>query len=129
MSFRAFFALGMFLFGTTFIWMTPAFAGRTPAPTGTTWTITNVLALATVVGFSVAAWGVWKNTGWWQTAAVVSAIVGLIAVAPFFFGLRQSGIPMDLGIGINIVLHAGGSAIVLALILVPVLNDWLMHRF
>lgn len=129
MSFRSFFALGMFLFGTTFLWMTAAFAGRTPPPTGTAWTITNALALAAVVGFSVAAWGVWKDTGWWGTAAIISAIVGLIAVAPFILGLRRSAIPMDLGVGINIVLHAGGSAIVLALLLVPALNDWLMRRF
>lgn len=51
-------ALGLFLFGTTCLSMTAAMAGITPAPSGTAWRLTNVLAYVAVTGFAVAAWGV-----------------------------------------------------------------------
>lgn len=54
-------ALGLFLFATTFLWLAAAMAGRTPAPSGTAWTLTNVLAYVAVIGFAVAAWSVFKQ--------------------------------------------------------------------
>ena len=51
-------ALGLLLFGTTFLWMTAAMAGTTPPPTGTAWTLTNVLCFAAVIGFTITAWAV-----------------------------------------------------------------------
>jgi hypothetical protein len=62
-------ALGLFLFGTTFLWMTASFAGRAPPPTGTAWTFVNGLALAAVAGFTVAGWAVFKTYSWWPTVA------------------------------------------------------------
>jgi hypothetical protein len=50
-TFKNILALGLFLFGTTFLWMTASFAGRVPPPTGTAWTLVNGLALAAVAGF------------------------------------------------------------------------------
>ena len=76
-------AIGLFLFGSTFLWMTPAMAGTTPPPTGTAWMLTNLLSFAAVIGFTVAAWAVYKQYAWWDTAALVSGIVGLVAVVPF----------------------------------------------
>jgi hypothetical protein len=42
-----------------FLWMTPAMAGKTPPPTGTAWTLANVLAFLAIIAFAIAALGVW----------------------------------------------------------------------
>jgi hypothetical protein len=88
-TFKNILALGLFLFGTTFLWMTASFAGRVPPPTGTAWTLVNGLALAAVAGFTLAGWAVFKTYSWWPTPALLSAVVGLVAAVPFVVGLRQ----------------------------------------
>jgi hypothetical protein len=128
-TFKNVFAVGLFLFGTTFVWMTASFAGKTPPPTGAAWSLENVLALVAVVGFSVAAWGVFKDLSWWEPVAIVSAIVGLIAVIPYTVGLSASDIGYaDSGVQINLALHAVGSGLVLLLIWVPAMRDALTTR-
>ena len=118
-SARNIFAVGLFLFGTTFLWMTASFTGRTPPPEGTTWTIENVLALLALVGFAIAAWGVFKDVGWWEPVAAVSAVIGLVAIVPYVVGLSSIGGVSDAGVVINLAMHVGGSAIVLAIVFVP----------
>ena len=128
-SFRNVFAVGLLLFGSTFLWMTAAFAGRTPPPEGTAWTLENVLALLAVAGFTLAAWGVWKDVGWWTTATLVSSVVGLVAVVPYVVALRQADLAIgDAGVAINIAMHAVGSAVVLAIAAWPVANTWVLDR-
>ena len=77
-SFKNILALGLFLFGTTFLWMTASFAGRVPPPTGTAWALVNGLALAAVAGFTVAGWAVFKTYSWysppWVRASMVRAM-------------------------------------------------------
>ncbi|MGH3465852.1 MAG: hypothetical protein ACRDP9_30640 [Kribbellaceae bacterium] len=128
-TFKNLVALGVFLFGTTFLWMTPAFAGKTPPPKGTAWTLVNVLAVAALVGFAIAGWAVFKEYSWWQAAALLSAIVGLVAVVPFIIGQRRLDVGFsDLGVQINLWLHIVGSAVVIAIVLVPAANDWVTKR-
>jgi len=128
-TFRNLIALGLFLFGTTFLWMTAAMAGKTPPPTGTTWTLANVLAYAAVVGFTIAAWGVFKQYSWWETAAVVFGIVGLAAVVPFIVGQSKLDVGLgDLGVQINLWMHLLGSAAVIAIVLLPIAHDWVTRR-
>lgn len=122
-------ALGLFLFGTTYLWMTPAMAGTTPPPTGTAWTLTNVLCLAAVIGFTLAAWAVYKQYAWWDTAALVSGIVGLVAVGPFVVGQSQLDVGFgDLGVQINLWMHVLGSAAVTATLLLPAAHDWVTRN-
>jgi hypothetical protein len=45
-TFKNVLAQGMFLFGTTFLWMTPSFAGRNSATNRTAWRLANVLRTA-----------------------------------------------------------------------------------
>jgi hypothetical protein len=122
-------ALGLFLFGTTFLWMTASFAERVPPPTGTAWTLVNGLALAAVAGFTVAGWAVFKAYSWWPMVALLSAVVGLVAVVPFVVGLRQIHVGFtDPGVQINLWLHVLGSVVVVAMTLVPAVRDWVVHR-
>jgi len=128
-SFKNIVALGLFLFGTTFLWMTASFAGRVPPPTGTAWALVNGLALAAVAGFTVAGWAVFKAYSWWPTVALLSAVVGLVAVVPFVVGLRQIRVGFtDPGVQINLWLHVLGSVVVVAMTLVPAVRDWVVHR-
>jgi hypothetical protein len=128
-TFKNVVALGLFLFGTTFLWMTAAMAGKTPPPRGTAWTLANVLAYVTVIGFTIAAWAVFKQYPWWETATLLSGIVGLIAVIPFIVGQRQLDVGFaDLGVQINLWLHILGSAAVIAIVLLPVAHDWVARR-
>ena len=122
-------ALGLLLFGTTFLWMTAAMASTTPPPTGTAWTLTNVLSFAAVIGFTIAAWAVYKQYAWWDTAALVSGVVGLVAVVPFVVGQGQLDVGSgDLGVQINVWMHILGSAAVIALVLIPAADDWVTRR-
>lgn len=121
---RALAAVSLFLFGTTFLWMTAAFAGRTLPPAGLAWSVENVLALLAVVAFSIAAWGLYKDLPWWQATAAVSSVIGLAAVVPYVVGVAGIGGFDDLGVQINLALHVLGSAAVLTLVVVPAASDW-----
>jgi hypothetical protein len=128
-TFKNVFALGLFLFGTTFLWMTASMAGKTPPPTGTAWTLANVLCYVAVIGFTIAAWAVFKQYSWWETPALLSGIVGLIAVVPFIVGQSQLDIGFgDLGVQINLWMHILGSMAVIAIVLLPFAHDWVTRR-
>jgi len=101
-----------------------------PVPEGTAWSIENVLALVAVVGFSVAAWGVFKGYDWWEAWAAMSAVVGVVSVAPYVVALHESGSALaDPGTDINLLLHGVGSLIVLAIVWVPGAHEWVVQRF
>jgi hypothetical protein len=119
------FAVGLFLFGTTFLWMTASFTGKTPPPSGLAWSVEMVLAAIAVVGFSLAAWGVFKDEPWWELVAVISAAIGLLAIVPYVIGLSEIGGITDLGVAINVGMHVIGSALVIALLYVPSAHEWL----
>jgi hypothetical protein len=128
-TFRNLVALGLFLFGTTFLWMTAAMAGKTPPPSGTAWTLANALAYVAVIGFAIAAWAVFKQYSWWEPAAVASGGVGLAAVVPFIVGQSQLDVGFgDLGVQINLWMHILGSAAVIAIVLLPAAHDWVTRR-
>jgi hypothetical protein len=128
-TFKNISAIAFLLFGTTFMWMTASFVGKTPAPTGTLWSAVNILALAAVVAFTVTAWGVYKQTPWWETAAMVSAVVGLITVVPYGIAINGQGQLADQGVVLNIGLHVICTLIVVAVAVVPVVHDWFTSRW
>src|SRR5687768_12213174 len=97
-------ALGLFLFGTTFLWMTRDFLADRRAGTGVVWSIIQVLVLLTILGFSAAAWGVFKGASWWESVALGSAILGVAAVIPYVFGIFQVGDQGDAGVQINVAI-------------------------
>lgn len=118
-------AVAMFLFGTTFMWMTASFAGKTPPPTGAAWTLVNIVAVAALAGYTIAAWGLYRDHSWWQLVALVSAVAGLLAVVPFLVGLRQLDAGLaDMGVQINLWMHVLGSLAVVAVVQVQPVNEW-----
>jgi hypothetical protein len=122
-SFRNVFALVLFLFGTTFLWLTATWTGS--SATGTIWTVVQVLAFATIIGFAAGAWGVFKQTSWWQPIVIVSSIIGLIVLIPYSIGASLLGVA---NIWTNVALHTIGSIVVLLVLLVAPAHEWLLGR-
>ena len=48
------------------------------------------LALVAVVGFTAAAWGVFKGLAWWEPVAVISGAIGLLTVIPYVIAIAGS---------------------------------------
>lgn len=113
--------VALFLFGTTYLWLTPAFAGRGVSTKGVLWTITQVLAFVTLLGFTVATWGLFKKSGWWDNVAVASAVLGLVVLIPYWVAAHSGG---EVTPWWNVFVHALGAAGVLVLLLVPSLHSW-----
>jgi hypothetical protein len=128
LSFKNWVALGLFLFGSTFLWMTRDFLANPREGTGALWSAIQIIALVSIAGFTVAAWVLFKEATWWEPVAIVSAIVGLAALVPYVIGVRQVGDAGDAGVQMNIVIHAIGIAAVFVVVLVPVVHDWLVRR-
>lgn len=126
--FKNWVAVGLFLFGTTFLWMTRDFLADRSQGTGAVWSFVQVLAFAAIVAFSAAAWGVFKESSWWEPVALASAVVGLAALGSYAIGIFQVGDQGDAGVQINLLVHVVGIAGVLAIVLVPALHTWIEKR-
>lgn len=113
--------VALLLFGTTFLWITPAFASAGISTEGIMWTITQILALATLAGFLAATWGLFRRDRWWHSVAVGSAILGLITLAPYLVAAVTSGETTPWFTAAILALGCGG---VLTLLLVPRLDQW-----
>lgn len=127
-SFKNLVALGLFVFGTTFLWMTKDFLANPREGTGAIWSMIQVLAFATIVGFAAAGWGVFKDGSWWEPVALGSAAVGLAALVPYVVGIVRLGDQSDAGVQMNIAIHAFGIAAVFAIVLVPIVHEWIARR-
>lgn len=113
--------VALFLFGTTFLWLTPAFASKGVSTKGALWTITLVGSLLVLIGFSVATWGLFRGAGWWDTLAVGSAVAGLVVLVPYWIAAARAG---ETAPWFNVLIHAAGSVGVLVLLTVPVMERW-----
>jgi hypothetical protein len=113
--------VALFLFGTTFLWLTPMFASKNVLTTGVAWSITQVMSLLTIAGFSLATWGVFARAEWWEPVAVAFAVFGLLALVPYLVAARAAG---EAPAVFNAFVHVVGSVGVLVLLLVPSLERW-----
>jgi hypothetical protein len=111
----------LFLFGTTFLWLTPMFASPGVSTQGVLWSVTQVLSLITLVGFTVATWGLFSRAGWWEAVAIGSAIAGLVVLVPYWIAAHSAG---EVTPWFTAAVHAVGSVGVLVLLLVPSLENW-----
>jgi hypothetical protein len=113
--------VALFLFGTTFLWLTPSFASPGVPTTGVAWSITQVLALVTIALFTVATWGLFTKAGWWEHVAVVAASIGFVVLIPYWIAASHAGEPNP---AFMILIHVLGNVGVLVLLLVPSLEHW-----
>lgn len=113
--------VALFLFGTTFAWITPEFVTAGLKTTGALWSTIRIVALVTVAGFTVATWGLFQRAAWWETVAVISAVVGLLALVPYLVAAREAG---ETNPGFTALIIALGGVGVLVLLLVPPLERW-----
>jgi uncharacterized membrane protein len=127
-SFKNLVAVGFFLFGSTFLWMTRDFLANPRAGSGALWSVIQALVLAAVVGFTGAAWGLFKEASWWESVAIASAVVGLATLAPYVIGVVRIGDAGDAGVQMNIAIHAVGIVAVFVVVLVPLVHDWISER-
>jgi hypothetical protein len=98
--------VALFLFGTTFLWLTPEFATRGIPTSGAWWSITRILALVTLLGFAVATWGLFRQAAWWDSLAIAAAILGMVTLVPYWLAAQPSGDP---GRWMNALVHILGS--------------------
>ena len=113
--------VALFLFGTTYLWLTPMFVKPGLSTRGVLWSITQVGSLLTLLGFTVATWGLFKRASWWDEAAIGSAILGLAVLVPYWIAAHNSGETTPWW---NVLVHAVGAAGVLILLTVPALASW-----
>ena len=115
--------VALLLAGSTWIWMTPAFASRGVSTSGVMWGLTQAMSLLTVAGFCVATWGLFARHPWWETVAIGASVVGLLAVVLFWVAAYLGGENVGAATW-NAFVHVLMVAGVLALLLVPQLERW-----
>jgi hypothetical protein len=112
--------VSLLLWGSTFLWLTPGFVTPGLSTDSGWWSVTLVLSLATLAGFTVATWGLFHRATWWERLAVASAVVGTVVLLPYWLAAQDAG---EAG-GFNIVVHLLGNAAVVALLRVPRWEHW-----
>jgi hypothetical protein len=113
--------VSLFLFGSTFLWLTPMFAAAGVDTSGAAWAATGVAAAVVIIGFTVATWGLFRRSGWWEQWATVSSLVGLVVLGPYWVAATGSGVANP---AFDVTIHALGSAAVLVLLHAPRLEHW-----
>lgn len=120
-------AIAVFLFGTTFLWLTPAMSGKEDQTlTGARWLAVQILVWLSILGFSAAAWAIFRSLDWWPLAVAVSAAVGISAAVIYLFAVR--GLDGVANVASNVAIHAGVSLLLLAVVVVPALRNSLSQR-
>jgi len=112
------FAVGLFLFGASYLWLTPAFLNRAGFQ-GTIFDAKGLLAAIAIVGFAAAAWGVFKDQGWWVPVGAASGLVGLASVIPYWIWALPTAGGNGSQMMENAVVHALGGAVIALVLLVP----------
>jgi hypothetical protein len=119
--------VALLLAGSTWLWLTPAFASRSVTTSGTTWAVTRTLCLLTVATFCVAAWGLFARHPWWEVAALGAAALGLVALVPYLFAAIRGGESSGTAAW-NASVHVFMLAGIFVLLRVPSLEQWVNHH-
>ena len=119
--------IALFLAGSTWLWLTPTFASKGVATSGFLWSTTRALSLLTILGFCTATVGLFARQSWWETAAISSAVVGLLALVPYWIAGTQGGETTGT-VAWNATVHVLMVAGIFALLLVPQLERWVQHH-
>src|SRR3954451_25163695 len=117
--------ISLFLFGTTFLWLTPMFAAADVDTSGVAWGAVGILATVTIVGFTVATLGLFRRASWWESLAAASAAIGLVTLVPYWIAADSSDVANPV---FDVVIHVVGIAGVLVLLRVPRLEHWVQRH-
>lgn len=115
--------IALLLTGSTWLWLSPAFAGRGVSSTGVMWGLTRVLCLVTMVGFVVATWGLFTRHTWWETVALGASVLGLMTLVPYWAAATGGGESTGTTAW-NVFVHVLMLGGVFVLLLVPSLEQW-----
>ena len=113
--------------GSTWLWLTPAFAGRGVSTSGVLWSVTRVLSLLTVAGFCFATWGLFARHSWWEAVAIGSAVLGIVALFPFCIAAVRGG-ELSGTVSWNALVHLLMLAGLVLLLEIPSLEQWVDHH-
>jgi cell shape-determining protein MreD len=91
------------------------------------WSTARGLSLLTIAGFCVATVGLFARHSWWETAAIGSAVVGLLALIPYAFASALGGETTGT-VAWNATVHVLMVAGIFALLLIPQLERWVQHH-
>ena len=81
-------AICVFLFGTTFLWLTPVMSGKQADLSGTRWAVVQVLVWLSIIGFAAAAWAILRSDAWWVPVIAGSAVLGVAATVMYVIAAR-----------------------------------------
>jgi hypothetical protein len=123
-TFRNAIAVALFLFGASYLWLTPAFLNRAGYQS-TIFDPKGLLAVIAIVGFAAAAWGLFRDEGWWVPVAIASGLIGLASVVPYWIWALPTAGGNSAQMIENAVIHAAGGAAVALVLLVPATERWL----
>lgn len=117
--------VALFLFATTFLWLTPGFASRGVSTKGAWWTGASISAWVAMAIILVATWGLFSKETWWTTVALIGSAVGVLASAVYWVAASRSA---ETTPAFNVFVHVLGSAGVFILLLVPSLEAWVTRH-
>jgi hypothetical protein len=120
-------AVGVLLFGATYLWLTPMWIGQGNPKLGV-FDPRGLLAILTMLGFAAAAWGIFKATGWWEPVAIGSALIGVGSVIPYWITTQGVATVDRVAMFQNIGIHFIGGAAIAAFLLLPTTERWLAGR-
>ena len=118
--------VALFSPGSTWLWLTPAFASRGVSTSGTLWAITRVMSLLTIVAFCAATWALFTRYDWWEAAAIGAAVIGLAALVPYWIAAHSGGETAGTATW-NALVHVLTVGVFM-LLLVPQLERWADHH-
>lgn len=119
--------VALFLAGSTWLWLTPMFATKGVATSGLLWSTTRALSLLTIAGFCVATVGLFARQAWWEPAAIGSAMVGLLALVPYWLAGTRGGETTG-NVAWNATVHVVMVAGIFTLLLVPQFERWVQQH-
>jgi hypothetical protein len=119
--------VAFFLAGTTWLWLTPAFATKGVSTSGALWGLTRILCLLTMVVFCAATWGLFARAAWWETAAIAAAVLGLLSLIPYWFAATGGGETTGT-VAYNASLHVLMAGGVCLLLLIPTWEQWVTRQ-
>jgi hypothetical protein len=119
--------VSLLLMGSTWLWLTPAFAGRGVSTSGVLWAATRALCLLAITGFCLATWGLFARQTWWELVAEGSAALGALTLVTYWVAAVRGGEPAGTA-SWNVFVHVVMIAGLLVLLLVPSLERWVDHH-